>query len=479
MPRLLVSGLLIYTGFFLGFYPPICGIEDEQGFVNQAIFWSRGGVSAEGAGLSPHLGDLMMVQGVHVPMRHPGRSLTVLPFYLAGRYRAIFLSGLILHISMTVLAAAVLGRMGISKNYALLVLFHPTLLIYSRTITADAAAGLGLLLSIYGLAGRDALKRGDVILAGLGVSLAATMRHHAVAALPAVLWAVWCRGGGWRPVVQAATASALGALPLMLFNLRVYGSLMDPFSAGRGAFALEYLKEQVPFYLMALSIFWPLMFFAPIQVAGPLQSISRGICLTFLMLLGCYYFHDTGANLVQSSVLGLRLMQVALPAWIMAYISVLAKMETKIMETRIHAWRKSLIFAFFAICALMTTFLFQGHSRRLEDYAGRRLALLRAVPENAVLLNEGMMPKLLGIYRADQPDYEFYAVTFASQRSYADNDIQDREARGLPIYMVYSSKQSGDGPSEIFRDLIKRMDAKEIPTKHPQVRVWKPMGRLK
>ena len=479
MPQLLLTALFSYSVLFLAFYPLVCGIEDEQGFVNQAIFWSRGGFSAEGAQLSPHLGDLMKVQGVHVPMRHPGRSLVVLPFYVAGGYRAIFHSGLFLHITMTILAACVLGRLGVSKNYAMLILFHPTLLIYSRTITADAGAGLGLLLSVYGLAGRNAMSRRDLITAGLGLSLAATMRHHAVAALPAVLWAVWCRAGGWRGVLQTGVAAAVGALPLVVFNLTVYGSLVDPFSAGRGAFALEFLKEQIPFYLMALSLFWPLMFFAPILLTGPARTVSRGVCLTFLVLLGCYYFHDTGANRVQTAVLGLRLMQVALPVWILSYALVLARVEQQFQNKQIYAWKNHLAILLLCICIIMTTVLFQGHSRRLDDYARRRAALLQAVPENAMILNEGMMPKLLGIYRADQPDYEFYAVTFAGQRSYADNDIQDRERRGTAIYLVWSSKQAGEEPSAIFTDLLTRLNAVEIRTTHARVRVWKPRGQLK
>lgn len=471
--------MLTYTGLFLVYYPPMCGIEDEQGFVNQAIFWSRGGVSAEGAGLSPHLGDLMKVKGVHVPMRHPGRSLVVLPFYLVGGFRAIFLSGLFLHMTTTTVAALALGRLGVSKNYALLVVFHPTLLIYSRTVTADAAAGLGLLVSLYGLAGRNALSRADFVITGLGLSLAATMRHHAVAAMPAVLFATWCRAGGWRGLLQVSAASAVGALPLVIFNLTVYGSLMDPFSAGRGAFSLIFLKDQIPFYLMALSTFWPLMFFAPLFVSGPARAISRGICLAFLLLLGCYYFHDTGSNAIQTGVLGLRLMQVALPAWIVTYAIVLASLEKKWLPWRFETWKNAGPIVFMISLTLMTIVLFHGHTRRLADYALRRQALLQAVPENAVLLNEGMMPKLLGIYRADQPDYEFYAVTFAGQRSYADNDIQDRQNRGLPLYLVQSAKQAGEEPSEIFKQLAKRLDAVEIPTTHPQVRLWKARGALK
>lgn len=474
MSRLLLCGILIYTCLFLAFYPPLCGIEDEQGFVNQAIFWSKGGVSAEGAGLSPHLGDLMKVNGVHLPMRHPGRSLVVLPFYWVGGYHAIFISGMFLHLCLAICTAMVLNRAGVSTAYALLALFHPTLLLYSRTIMADAPAGLGLMLSVYALAGQGPLKRRDLILAGLGVSLAATMRHHAVAALPALLWAVWWRERSVKPVICVTMAAAVGALPLMGFNLAVYGSLADPFSAQRGVFGIEFLREQIPFYAAALSVFWPLMFLAPLFARGGLRVVLCGICGTFLGLLGCYYFHDTAAGRIQTFILGLRLMQVTLPCWIIAYIIVLERWRVKYNRYFSSRTQRFISWGFLMLSTVMTTALFAQHSGRLHDYAQRRHALLKAVPEKAFILNEGMMPKLLGIYRPDQPDYEFHLVTFTGHRSYGDREIRENQQKGVPIFLLMTSKNPGERPSPTFEELVERLDAEEIKTDHPLVRLWKP-----
>jgi len=148
----LIAGILAYLALFAAFYPPIAGIEDEQGFVNQAIFWYHGGLSAEAAGLPVTLGDLVEVDGRHLPARHPGRSLVALPFYAVGGYAGVFASGAFLHVVLTLLAAATFRRLGISPWWALGVLFHPTLLIYSRTVMGDASAGLGLLVSVWALA---------------------------------------------------------------------------------------------------------------------------------------------------------------------------------------------------------------------------------------------------------------------------------------------------------------------------------------
>src|SRR3954447_21922297 len=179
----LLALMLGYAGLFAAYYPPLPAIEDEMGFLNQALVWSRGAVSAEGAGLPADLADFGEARGRHVPTRHPGRSLVALPFLAAGGVRAAFASGLLLHLAMAAIGAALLSRLGRSPLWAALLLFHPTLALYSRTIMADAAAGTGLLLAALAFAS-SAPWAG--VGAGLAVGLAAAMRYHAALALPVV-----------------------------------------------------------------------------------------------------------------------------------------------------------------------------------------------------------------------------------------------------------------------------------------------------
>ena len=168
--------MLGFAALFEVYYPPISAIEDETGFLNQALVWSRGAVSSEGAGYPHGLLDFIEVNGRHVPARHPGRSLLALPLLLLGGTRAVFVSGLALHLLATLAGAALLARLGRSPLWAVLILFHPTLAVYSRTVMADGAAGTGLLLAAIGVAS------GAPVLAGLAVGLAAAMRYHS--ALP-------------------------------------------------------------------------------------------------------------------------------------------------------------------------------------------------------------------------------------------------------------------------------------------------------
>lgn len=476
----LLAGILAYLALFAIFYPPIAGIEDEQGFVNQAIFWYHGGLSAEAAGLPTTLGDLIEVNGRHLPARHPGRSLVALPFYAIGGYEGIFASGAFLHVVLTLLGAATFRRLGLSSWWALAVLFHPTLLIYSRTVMGDAPAGTGLLLAVWALAGGERPSKRDLIIAGLGVSIAAAMRHHAVAALPMIALAAAWRCRTIRAAVVVCLASAVGAVPMIVFNLVAYGSIFDPFSAGRGAFGPQYLREQLPFYLEALSLFWPLMFFAPIFVRGPVRVIVPGICATFLALLGCYYFHDTTASRIQTDIIGLRLMQVALPAWIVAYGIALSRLGTFFTGRFRHVRRIAIGLAWAGVIlgTVLTTGIFMQHQRRLEDLEQRRREVLSQSPGGGFVMYEGVVSKLMGIYREDQPEYKFHMVTFMGMYCYTPHEIRAAIASGKPAYLIFSARNTGDTPTIYFRELLEKLDAEPIPGGSPLVMVWKPRRNL-
>lgn len=472
--------MLAYLGVFAAFYPPIAGIEDEQGFINQAIFWAHGGLSAEAAGLPATLGDLVEVGGRHLPARHPGRSLVALPFYLIGGYSGVFASGAALHVALTLVAAATFRRLGLSPWWALAVLFHPTLLIYSRTVMGDASAGLGLLIAVWALSGSGCPARRDLVAAGLGVSLAAAMRHHAVAALPVIAIAASWRCRSWRSAAGVCLAAAVGAVPLVIFNLIAYGSISDPFSTGRGAFGVRYLRDQLPFYVEAMSLFWPLMFFAPFMARGPARGVILGICVTFLALLGCYYFHDATASRIQTHIVGLRLMQVALPTWIIAYGMVLASVARRVPE-RFRNDRTvglGLAWAGVILGTVLATGIFVQHQRRLEDLDRRRQEILRQIPGGGFVMYEGVVSKLMGIYREDQPLYQFHMVTFMGVYSYTPHEIRAAIASGQPAYLIFSAKNAGEEPTKYFAELVRKLDAEPLPSGYPLVRIWKPRRNL-
>jgi hypothetical protein len=405
----LIGLCVVYAGIYAWFYPPISGIEDEIGFVNQALVWSRGAISSEGAGFAevtdfglpgarPHLVDFVAVGDRHYPGRHPGRSLLLLPFLLAGGIRAGFVSGLLIHLATTLIAARLLVRLGRSPVGAALVLFHPTLALYTRTIMGDEAAGGFLLLA--------ALKamvpgRRGAIGAGLAVGFAALMRYHAGLALPVVAASIALdsardrrRGDGLACLV----AGGFFGLLLVVYNVTLYHAVLDPVGGPRGQFGLRYVPGNLSFYFVALMAFWPAMLFAPWLDRSPLGSLTRGVAGIFLAFFSAYYFHDRASTPVETMIVGLRLMQVALPIWIVSYAVVVS--DRLVVPFRMRFGLRATV-AVGAIAAgtfvVGTGLVFSKHQNHLMTLKADRDAIVAQVPPGSVVVTHGAAYKLFGI----------------------------------------------------------------------------------
>ena len=316
--------MVAYAALFVAFYPPIPGIEDEIGYLNQAWVWSRGrDLGRRRAGYAD-LPYFFEVAGRHVSGRNPGRSLAALPFLMAGGPRATFASGLLIHLATTAVAGAVLARLGRSPLWAALVLFHPTLSLYSRTIMADEAAGLGLLLAAWAVVRVESPRSG--IWAGAAVGLAAVMRYHAGLALPFVAAAFRfpaARARPWRQAVSCLIAGGLCGGLIVAYNLALYGRATDPNPAMHGRLLDPInLVPNARFYASALMLLWPGMLLAPLFDRSILRWLARGVCGFYLAFFLFYYWYDRGGSWAETAVLGLRLIEVALPVWIVSYAGV-------------------------------------------------------------------------------------------------------------------------------------------------------------
>jgi hypothetical protein len=122
---------------------------------------------------------------------------------------------------------------------------------------------------------------------------------------------------------------------------------------------------------------------------------------------------------------------------------------------------------------IMTFMIFQAHQNQLKEYENKRQALIQSVPSDSFILVEGMMPKLVGIYRENQPVYEFHSVTFAGKSSFSQKILKDKMNSQTPVYMLFSPKRPGDQPSPEFNHLIYEYAPQSIESGHSQVQIWK------
>jgi hypothetical protein len=448
--------MLGYAALFAVWYPPLPGIEDEAGFVNQALVWSRGAVSAEGAGFEAGFGDLAdftEVGGRHVPLRQPGRSLLALPFLLAGGVRATFASGLLLHLATTALAALLLERLGHSALWAALVLFHPTLAIYSRTIMGDEAAGTGLLLAALALTSPSEFAG---IWAGLAVGLAALMRYHSGLVLPLVAAAFRFPTRRPRPARDALlcllAGGAFGAL-LVAYNLFLYGNPFESDPHSHGAFSLRYFPGQAQFFAVALMIIWPGMLLAPALDRTPLRWLVRGVCAFFFVFLSSYYYHDKTDRWIETLVVGQRLLQVVLPLWIVSYACVLDDR----LATPVRRWlggRAWEVLVALGCAGLLagTGVMFRRHEGHLNRLRAVRDTTIAAIPEGSKVIWDGPFPKLFGI-PSNLPSYRWRPLLFHGAVMDQTWHI-DEESRAW--YLAVAPKVPGDALPDAAGSLIRQ-----------------------
>jgi hypothetical protein len=448
----LAALMLGFAVLFVAYYPPISGIEDETGFLNQALVWSRGAVSSEAAGLADGLVDFIEVGGRHVPARHPGRSLIVLPFLVLGGPHATFVSGLLLHLAMTVVGGSLLARLGRSPLWAVLLLCHPTLAIYSRTIMADGGAGTGLLLA--GLA----MVAGRPIEAGLAVGLAALMRYHAALGLPLVAGSFLvppCRPRARADLVLCLLAgAAVGAL-IAGYNRATYGSIMEPFTRDRGYFSAAFLIPHARFYTAALLIFWPAMLLAPFFDRSPLRWLVRGMIVVFLGPLLVYYFHDITARWLETLIVGQRLLQVALPLWVVSYAGVLDDWLARPIRRGLGelGWK---VLATAVCVGLLAAngLMFARHQAHLDGLRKARDAFVAHVPAGSLIVYQGAVPKLIGT-PLEVPEYRLRALEYQGQPAEDPETLFKTLARApRPWFLAILCQTPGETPTPNTRSLI-------------------------
>lgn len=442
----------LYVAIWVAYYPPFSAIEDEVGFVNQALAWSRGSSSSEGAGLGV-LADFAKVGDRHVGVRHPGRSLLALPFVAVGGVSAVYWSGLAIHLATTAVAASLLIRLGRSRAWAVLVLFHPTLALYSRTAMADGAAGAFLLAAARLYVSAPSVRNAMGV--GLLVGVSATMRYQAAIALPVFAWTISRRApSAARHGVACAAAGGLVGLLIVLYNELAFGNPIGHDVAARGSFGGEHALPNLLHYATSLALVWPLAIAAPFLDRSPLRTLFRALALIFLAFYCLYYFHDRGRSWVETAVIGQRFLQVILPIWGVVYADVVAR------YVNVRTERASVGVGLTVVVVLvgLTGLMFHRHDGHLRRMVDTRDAIVAIVPPGSLVVCNGTARKLFGIPRDGVPTYRFAPYDFHGQPCPIDAIVA---AEREPWFLVILPKAPGDE----VPDLLARRQAEHRMTR--------------
>ena len=188
--------------------------------------------------------------------------------------------------------------------------------------------------------------------------------------------------------------------------------VLDPFTSKRGFFSSQFLGPHGLFYAGALMAIWPFMLPAPLLDCSRLRWLVRGVCGFFLTTAILYYFHDRGKSWPETAVLGQRLIQVALPLWIVSYAVVL---DDRLVapSRRWVGGRARVVLAAAACVGLLAAngLIFRKHQQHLNRLLSARDATAAAIPPGSLVVDHGALRKLFGV-PVEVPKYCWHQLTF-------------------------------------------------------------------
>lgn len=380
---------LLYAILYLIFLPRCFTILDESAYINTAYVLRQGTFYADVAGIP--VVCTYPVHGHYVSKYPPGMAILLALTSFLG-WKTTLAVNLAVHLLTYWLVIRLLRRRKIPPAFAVLYLFHPTAVLYSRTVMADLPSGLLLTLAFSAFLNRRAAWCGACL------GLAVLMRTANGLALPLFLLACFIpdpasgREPEERPAqIRNAAQMLLGACPFLLFMV-YYAQVVagGQMAQHTGTFALRYVPQNLPLYLAGLLLFYPAMLAAPLLYRGPGRLLIGLLCGGFLGLYSLWYYHDQGSSTLETLIAGQRYFLAILPLFILAYSAVLWRW----ME-RLPARRR----AFTALAGTGLLFLFAAaihirHAKHVAKYEEARSALLRTVRQEDMLLCNAVLGKL-------------------------------------------------------------------------------------
>jgi hypothetical protein len=268
----------------------------------------------------------------------------LLPATLISSHAA-FAVNLLLQLAGFFIFRDLLGRLGIRRAWAILYLFYPPLVLYSRTVMSEVPSAMLLLLALdlYARSGRNWRIAAGALLGLLGVFRYANP-------IPATLliagaFAADVAHGGLRKIVQHPLRREARAVPLLvgfvpaallvvLLDVHLYGSPLGA-SGYAGAFSLKYVPKHLALYAIDLAFFWPLMVFAPLLYRGRMWREATIATYGTLLIISAWYYVDDAHGLAENAVTIPRLLLPVIPVWLVTYAGALDRLFAAAAHRRV------------------------------------------------------------------------------------------------------------------------------------------------
>jgi hypothetical protein len=300
--KLIFFFALIYTIVFILFYPSFYASTDEHEYLYNAYLLRSGSLLVEDKTLTPF--GLFNGEG-YISVYYIGKSIFLIPFTLLG-WRAVFISGLFIHIINVYLFYAILRRFKFDTKATILFLFYPALIWNSRTLGNESLTLTFVLAAFYFYTLKGKIK---YVLSGFMFGIACIVRYETLLAFLSFAAVALFRDR------NKLFYLVLGFLPvasfILLFNNTYYGgwlgtgyTLVSSIATVAGKKTLAGLMKYLLYggsnldvnnfvtYILMLSLVYPLMIVAPFLYN---KYGKREISLALVVYL-LFYSHFTGVS---------------------------------------------------------------------------------------------------------------------------------------------------------------------------------------
>lgn len=388
---LILTGFFCFSLLYFHFYPLITGIVDETAYLSMAYTFQQGTCFYDQAGIESTPASIM-VNGHLISRYPPGNGILLVPFTKIN-WRWSFCKNYIFMVSGYIIFMIILQHFHLPLYYALLFLFHPALVLYSRTIMSDIPA------TILCLAALLFFIKKRIFFSGLisGVSIA--IRYPA-AIIPFTLGLIFLYKREFRDFFRFAIGFFIGIIPLLFYHLYSFKSIAGPINENMIGISVTNLPFMLGQFFVSLNILYPLLLIIPFlaRLKDKYLFIAPGIL--FLLFFSLQYYIDTGQNFYETVIRGQRYMLPIIPFLLIPYIEVL---------NRIKYFKKPLPI-FFVALIILSALIHYKHQLFLKQQLDYQNKLYRYT-ENAdlVICNKD-------IYELINPFLKpVYWVTFESE----------------------------------------------------------------
>lgn len=377
-----------FSLLFCIFYPPIFAYRDESLYLGMAYVLKQGTLFIEKSHIPLATG--ILVRGHEVPFYPIGHSLLLLPFIFLN-WKSIFLLGLFAHLFNTYLFSKLAKIWNADASLAaLLFLYFPPFIFYSRTIMSDLPS---LSLFLLGFLFYFDARRSN-FMAGVWMGLSLFFRVSNVIILAPFVLSEIIQALQKRSLKKGMTF-CLGLLPIFLlvalYNTFLYGSpFLTGYSkvfTGMSYFSWKYFSSNFLSYFLGLNLIYPLMFILLLWDSTFRRIEILGGFFLSLIFFSFYYFHDQFPNLILSWIFGNRFLFPFIVFMILAFSRFLEKTLTR------HKIPGLFVISFLGLCA--TAGISVKHQQALSHQVSLRDLIYQNTPSGSVLIYDNNSAELL------------------------------------------------------------------------------------